>query len=92
MKFTTFLFAALLPASAMAAPLELKPANPQPGSLKAGLGVSYVNSVPAANQKPLRRHSQLKNKKPGKPLSALNFDDRPQQACDDKRRHRKRCG
>lgn len=58
-----------------AAPIELKPASPQPsaGQLKKGLKVNYslggsVRSLSAAK-------SRLKNAKPGKPLAGLNYPD-----------------
>ena len=70
MKFTTFLFAAPLLGRPWQHPWNWKPANPQPGSLQVGLGVSDapISSVPKIRSLSAAE-LQLKNKKPGKPLS-----------------------
>lgn len=59
--------------AAIAGPLKLEPANPQPGGVKPGLAVTYafpeeVKSLSQAEQ-------ALKKGKPGKPLSGLDYWD-----------------
>lgn len=69
------IFGLAVASAGWAAPVELKPASPQPsaGQLKRGLKVDYslggsVRSLSAAK-------SRLKNAKPGKPLAGLNYPD-----------------
>ncbi|WP_170561290.1 PA14 domain-containing protein [Ruegeria atlantica] len=67
--------AAFVAGSAVAAPLKLQPANPQP-SPKAGLNVSYVGT---GTQRKIRDLNQAKNllskAKPGQPLRGLDYAD-----------------
>ena len=62
-----------LGSAALAGPLKLEPANPQPGSVKKGLAVAYafpedVKTLSQADQ-------ALKKAKPGKPLAGLDYWD-----------------
>lgn len=58
---------------ALAAPLKLKPANPQPTGLTQGLAVSYVYPTDVKSLADATRH--LKRGKPGKPLAGLDYQD-----------------
>jgi len=64
---------AIVATSAFAAPLKLKPANPQPSGLKQGLAVKYAfpGDVKSLNQ----ATRYLKKGKAGKPLSGLDYRD-----------------
>ena len=64
-----------LAGAAVAAPLALAPANPQPsaGSLENGLAVVYA--YPGNVQTIKDAKNALKSGKPGKPLAGLNYDD-----------------
>jgi hypothetical protein len=58
---------------ALAGPLKLEPANPQPSGLKEGLAVSYTYPTDVKTLAQARKH--LKRSKPGKPLSGLDYLD-----------------
>lgn len=64
---------ALVATTAFAAPLKLKPANPQPSGLKSGLAVKYAYppDVKTLNQ----ATRALKRAKPGTPLAGLDYRD-----------------
>ncbi|PSL21828.1 PA14 domain-containing protein [Shimia abyssi] len=74
---TTILAGALAIAGgiAMAQPIQLTPANPQPSGVKKGLKVSYFTG-----ERQVRTLSQARSKlkwaKPGKPLAGLNYPDK----------------
>ncbi|WP_299726978.1 PA14 domain-containing protein [uncultured Tateyamaria sp.] len=64
--------ALLVATAAFAAPLQLKPANPQPSGLKQGLGVSYYfDSVRTLSE----ASRAYKKAKPGEPLAGLDYRD-----------------
>ena len=67
--------AAMLSASVAAAgPIKLEPANPQPGSVKSGLAVSYA--LPEKQIKSLAQADEaLKSAKRGKALAGLDYWD-----------------
>ncbi len=74
MKFSASVIASFLPMAALAAPLELTPANPQPSGLSAGLAVSYaypsdVKTLADARSALDKRATQ------GPPLSGLSYED-----------------
>ncbi|MDK3072191.1 hypothetical protein QO034_03630 [Sedimentitalea sp. JM2-8] len=61
--------------SVLAAPLKLTPANPQPGSLKSGLNVSYGYAADKFKSLSLARSIFEATGKPGKPLRGLDYRD-----------------
>ncbi|MBK0329702.1 hypothetical protein I5535_20855 [Rhodobacteraceae bacterium F11138] len=66
----------LILATAMsAAPLKLKPANPQPGNLRPGLNVSYGYASDKFKSLRLAHSIFEANGKPGKPLRGLDYRD-----------------
>lgn len=65
------LFAATL---ADAAPLKLKPANPQPGNLKSGLAVKYAFPTEVRNLTDAER-ALKRGAKAGKPLKGMDYRD-----------------
>lgn len=65
--------ALLMATSVSAAPLKLKPANPQPSGLKSGLAVKYTYPLDVKTLNQARRY--LKEAKPGKPLKGLDYRD-----------------
>ncbi|RBW53741.1 hypothetical protein DS906_17525 [Ruegeria sp. A3M17] len=67
--------AAFIASSAVAAPLKLQPASPQP-SPKAGLNVKYVGTGTQRKIRNLTHAKQLLPKaQPGQPLSGLDYRD-----------------
>ena len=58
---------------ALAGPLKLKPANPQPSGLTQGLAVSYAYPSDVKTLAQAKKH--LKRAKLGKPLSGLDYLD-----------------
>lgn len=74
MKLISILFAAILPVSALAAPLELQPADPQPSGLKQGLAVTYAYPTDVKTLAAAR--SALDGRpKQGAPLAGLSYND-----------------
>lgn len=64
---------ALVATTAFAAPLKLKPANPQPSGLKSGLAVKYAYPPDVKTLNQAKR--ALKRAKPGTPLKGLDYRD-----------------
>ncbi|WP_299617820.1 PA14 domain-containing protein [uncultured Tateyamaria sp.] len=64
---------AMVATGAFAAPLKLKPANPQPTGLKQGLAVKYAFPADVKSLSQATRY--LKKAKAGKPLSGLDYRD-----------------
>lgn len=58
---------------ALAAPLKLKPASPQPSGLKQGLAVKYA--FPPEVKTLHQAERALRRAKPGKPLKGLDYRD-----------------
>jgi len=65
--------AIMVAGAAFAAPLKLKPANPQPSGLKSGLAVEYVYPLDVKSLNQARRY--LKEARPGTPLKGLDYRD-----------------
>jgi hypothetical protein len=61
--------------SGLAAPLKLKPASPQPGSVKSGLNVSYGYAADKFKSLSLARSIFGSTAKPGQPLRGLDYRD-----------------
>lgn len=68
--------AILVVGTAFAAPLKLKPANPQPSGLKSGLAVKYTYPLDVKSLKQAKRF--VKEAKAGKPLKGLDYRDTAQ--------------
>lgn len=60
---------------AMAAPLKLKPASPQPSSVKSGLNVKYGYATSKFKSLSLAHSIYNSTAKPGKPLTGLDYRD-----------------
>lgn len=73
---SAFFVVGIIGSTAAAAPLKLKPANPQPASVKSGLNVSYGYSE--AKFKTLSRAKQIYAAKPqqGAPLRGLDYREK----------------
>ncbi|KUJ85357.1 hypothetical protein AVO45_16540 [Ruegeria marisrubri] len=67
----------LCAAAALAAPLKLTPANPQPSNPKAGLAVKYAwaGDPPAKIQSIDTAKQMVRSAKPGQPLRGLDYRD-----------------
>lgn len=63
----------MLAGAALAAPLKLQPASPQPTGLKQGLAVEYVYPLDVKNLSQATRF--LREAKPGEPLAGLDYRD-----------------
>ncbi|MCE8007516.1 PA14 domain-containing protein [Aestuariivita sp.] len=72
-KIAAALMALMVAQTALAGPLKLEPANPQPSGLKPGLAVVYAfpNDVKTLSQ----ADQALKSAKPGRPLEGLDYWD-----------------
>ncbi|MEL7100540.1 MAG: PA14 domain-containing protein [Pseudomonadota bacterium] len=71
-KKTALVAALLLAAPAIAAPLKLEPADPQPSALSPGLAVSYAQ----ASVRSLSEAARVADSaRPGKPLEGLDYWD-----------------
>lgn len=74
LKILATCVAALSASAALAAPLKLEPANPQPSGLRPGLAVKYA--LPEGQIKTMSQADEfLKSAKPGKPLAGLDYWD-----------------
>lgn len=71
--FITTTIAALTCTAALAQPLALTPANPQPTGVKEGLSVAYATGAGGRSLSEAR--SKLKKAKAGKPLRGLSYSD-----------------
>ncbi|MEM6371672.1 MAG: PA14 domain-containing protein [Pseudomonadota bacterium] len=77
LKTTALAAAALMVAgAALAAPLKLTPASPQPSGLTSGLSVQYTYPLDVKTLKQAKRY--LKESKPGTPLKGLDYRDTAQ--------------
>ena len=65
--------AIMVAGAAIAAPLKLEPADPQPSGLKSGLSVKYAYPLDVKNLNQAERY--LKKGKAGEPLSGLDYRD-----------------
>ncbi|MEO9576219.1 MAG: PA14 domain-containing protein [Tateyamaria sp.] len=65
--------AILVAGAAFAAPVKLKPANPQPSGLKSGLSVKYTYPLDVKNLAQAKRY--LKEAKAGPALKGLDYRD-----------------
>ena len=74
LKIIATCVAALSASAALAAPLKLAPANPQPSGLKPGLAVKYA--LPDKQIKTMAQADNfLKSASPGQPLTGLDYWD-----------------
>jgi len=65
----------VMAAAAWAAPMQLRPANPQPSGLKPGLAVTYAYPVDVKTLSDAKQ-SLAQTVKKGKPLKGMNYPDR----------------
>lgn len=73
---TAALAVTLIAGAALAAPLKLQPANPQPSGLQPGLAVKYAYPLDVKSLNQANR--ALRNAKPGPALAGLDYRDTSQ--------------